>query len=71
MAARPWTPEQRAQQALLIRNWQPWHKSTGAKTLEGKSIASRNAYKGGNRALMRGLYAILREQKRELQGLFD
>lgn len=67
MAARSWTPEQRAQQSQKIGQWQPWLKSTGARTPEGKARASRNAYKGGNRALMRGLYALLREQKRRLK----
>lgn len=67
MAARSWTPEQRAQQSQKIRQWQPWNKSTGARTPEGKDKASRNAYKGGNRALMRGLYAILREQGNSLK----
>ena len=71
MTARLWTPEQRAQQSQKIRQWQPWNKSTGARTPEGKARASRNAYKGGNRALVRGMYAVLREQERELQGLFN
>lgn len=63
MAARLWTLEQRAQQSQKIRQWQPWIKSTGARTSEGKAIVSRNAYKGGNRALMRQLIVLLREQK--------
>ncbi|WP_411725818.1 hypothetical protein [Methyloglobulus sp.] len=60
MAVRLWTPEQRAQQSQKIGQWQPWNKSTGARTAKGKAIASRNAYKGGHRALMRGMYAVLR-----------
>ena len=63
MAARPWTPEQRTQQALKIRQWQPWNKSTGARTPEGKAIVSRNAYKGGFRAMMRCMSALLHEQR--------
>ena len=47
MMARKWTAEQRAQQAEKIRQWQPWQHSTGARTLEGKAIASHNAFKGG------------------------
>jgi hypothetical protein len=43
MAARKWTPEQRAQQAVKIRHWQPWTKSTGAQTPEGKAKVSQNA----------------------------
>ncbi|MEI6707733.1 MAG: hypothetical protein WCK96_11430 [Methylococcales bacterium] len=63
MAARRWTPEQRAQQAAKIRQWQPWNNSTGAKTPEGKAIASRNAYKGGTRVFLRDMAKLLREQK--------
>jgi hypothetical protein len=40
-----WTAERRALQAALIRTWQPWKKSTGPRTPEGKSKSSRNAYK--------------------------
>jgi hypothetical protein len=40
-----WTAERRARQAMLIRTWQPWKKSTGPRTPEGKSKSSRNAYK--------------------------
>ena len=32
---------------LKIAQWQPWQHITGAKTIEGKAKASRNAYKGG------------------------
>lgn len=63
MAARRWTPEQRAQQSAKITQWQPWNNSTGAKTPEGKAIASRNAFKGGTRALLRDVAKLLREQK--------
>ena len=63
MAARRWTPEQRAQQVAKIRQWQPWNNSTGAKTPEGKARSSSNAYKGGTRALLRDVAKLLREQK--------
>jgi hypothetical protein len=63
MAARHWTPEQRAQQSAKIKQWQPWTKSTGAKTQEGKAKSSRNAFKGGTRALLREMSKLLREQK--------
>jgi len=46
MAARKWTDEQKAKQAALIHNWQPWNNSTGAKTPEGKAISSMNAHSG-------------------------
>lgn len=41
-----WTPERRAKQAEAIRHWQPWAKSTGPRTEEGKARSSRNADKG-------------------------
>ena len=41
-----WTPERRAKQAEAIRRWQPWSKSTGPRTNEGKARSSRNADKG-------------------------
>lgn len=53
MAARQWTPEQRAAQAKAIQAWQPWNQSTGAKTAQGKLTVSRNAYRGGSRPLCR------------------
>lgn len=44
---RKWTDEQKAKQAELIRQWQPWKSSTGPKTIEGKTVASKNAVKEG------------------------
>jgi len=41
-----WTPERRAKQAEAIRRWQPWSKSTGPRTNQGKARSSRNADKG-------------------------
>ena len=49
----PWTPERRARQATAIHRWKPWEKSTGPRTAESKAIVSRNAFKGGNRILLR------------------
>lgn len=62
MAARQWTAEQRAKQSVKIRQWQPWTRSTGARTPEGKAVSSRNAYRGGVRAMLREISALLREQ---------
>ena len=66
MKSNGWTPERRAKQAELIRQWQPWTKATGAKTAEGKARSSRNAFKGGHRPALREtirqLNALLREQ---------
>jgi len=61
--ANGWTPERRARQAALIRRWKPWARSTGPRTREGKARTSRNAYKGGTRALLRELARLLRPRK--------
>ena len=58
-----WTPERRARQAMLIRRWRPWEKSTGPRTAEGKAISSRNAEKGGIREHLRALARLLRKQR--------
>ena len=57
--ATAWTPERRARQAELIRQWQPWAKSTGPRSLEGRQRVSRNAWTGGQRAEMRELSKLV------------
>lgn len=64
--ANGWTPERRARQAELIRQWQPWKNSTGPTSEEGKAVASRNAWKGGVRPQLRELSNALREQEQLL-----
>lgn len=64
--AHGWTPERRARQAKLIRNWKPWERATGPKTEAGKARISRNAYLGGIRKLLRELARQLRLQREEL-----
>jgi hypothetical protein len=51
--ARNWTPEARAKQAELIRGWQPWKHSTGARTPQGKAISAQNRAKSLARAQKR------------------
>lgn len=58
-----WTPEARAKQAEAIQRWKPWEQSTGPVTEEGKSVVSRNAWKGGTRPMLRALAGALRDQK--------
>ncbi len=65
--ANGWTQERRAQQSEKIQQWQPWTRSTGARTLEGKAAASRNAFKGGWRAKLRGMSVLLRDQREGLK----
>ena len=67
MAARKWTAEQRKQQSLKIKQWQPWTKSTGARTAEGKAVSAKNAYKGGLRKVLQELASYLREQQRQIE----
>ena len=61
--ANGWTPERRARQAELIRNWKPWERSTGPKTAEGKARLAQNPYKGGTRQWMRNVAKALRRQR--------
>lgn len=47
--------------------WQPWSKSTGPTTLEGKAVVSRNAWQGGQRARLRQLSKMVNEELRQSQ----
>ena len=66
-----WSPERRAKQSQAIREWQPWAKSTGAKTPQGKAVVSRNAFKGGLRPYMRQVAKELAEEVSYTQRLID
>ena len=67
--ANGWTPERRARQAVLVRSWKPWERSTGPRTAEGKAVVRRNAYKGDHRGELRELRRQLRRLDEELDGL--
>jgi hypothetical protein len=43
--ANGWTPERRARQSALIRDWKPLEHSTGAKTPVGKARSSQKLTK--------------------------
>ena len=58
--ANGWTPERRARQSVLIRNWQPWMESTGPKSAEGKARSAVRGFKGGHRAKLRELARLMR-----------
>lgn len=45
--ANGWTPERRARQAQLIRQWQPWRQSTGPRSDAGKQRSAANAVRLG------------------------
>lgn len=67
--ANGWTPERRARQAELIKQWQPWKKSTGPISEEGKAKTSINAWKGGVRPQLREVSKVLRKQEQFLNDL--
>jgi hypothetical protein len=56
-----WTPERRARQAEAIQRWQPWTRSTGPRTAEGKALMAMNRYQGGTRELLRTMRRLLRQ----------
>ena len=58
-----WTPERRARQSVLIRNWKPWEQSSGPRTTQGKARVSRNAWKGGERSMLRLLAKLLNQNR--------
>ena len=58
----PWSEAQRERQAALIRQRQPWRKSTGPTSAEGKTRSRGNAFKGGVRPLLRRCAQELRNQ---------
>ena len=60
---RIWTLQERQRQAELIKQWQPWQHSTGARTLAGKAICTRNAYKGGARQQLKVINQLLRDAR--------
>ena len=67
--ANGWTPERKARQAELIRQWRPWEKSTGPRTSAGKQVSSRNRERGGLRELLRSIGRALRAQRKGLETL--
>ena len=64
--ANGWTMERRQRQAELIKQWQPWQHSTGAKTPDGKTVSSQNAYKHGMGKLLKEIRILLKRQKEQL-----
>lgn len=66
---RHWTPEERLRQAALIKTWQPWKHSTGAKTAEGKARSSQNAYKHGLGRLQKEMRLLLKQHKEAIAAI--
>ena len=65
------TPEHRALQSELIRSCKPWERSTGPTTVDGKAIASRNAYKGGHLVRLRELTRLVNAEIRAARDLLS
>ena len=69
--ANGWTPERRARQAELIKQWKPWMQSTGPRSAEGKERVSRNAWTGGHRAMLRELTKMVNAEVRAARELVN
>ncbi len=48
----------------MIQTWQPWKKSTGPRTVQGRAKAAQNAFKGGIRPQLRKIARTLRRQRK-------
>jgi uncharacterized protein YoxC len=57
----------------MIRQWQPWQHSTGAKSPEGKAISARNAFTGGLmqniKLLRKELNSLMSKQKQLIEDI--
>ena len=69
--ANGWTTERRARQAALIRTWKTWTQATGPRTPDGKTIASRNAYKGGHWLELRELSRLVNAEIKASRDLME
>ena len=56
-----WTARRRVKQVQAIHNWQPWLKSKGPITAQGKAIVSQNSMRRQVVTLMAELKAATRQ----------
>jgi hypothetical protein len=63
----PWTEERKQRQRERIREWKPWLKSTGPRSVEGKAKVARNAYSGALWLTLRVLSVKTTKLIRELK----
>ncbi len=66
-----WTPERKARQAELIQSWKPWAKSTGPRSLEGRLLVAKNAWRGGHRQMLRELARAVGDEVRQARDLVE
>jgi hypothetical protein len=62
--------EIRQRQAGLIKKWQPWKHSTGARTPQGKAVSSQNAFKHGMRQLVKQSHELLKAHNAFMNSIF-
>lgn len=62
-----WTPEARAKQAAKIKEWQPWKKSTGAKTIQGQANSAGNWIYRGSHKGKKPTSELLKEMKLQIK----
>lgn len=55
------TAEHRALRAEMIRQWKPWERSTGPKTVEGKQASALRGYKGNLRGKLKDIRNAIRD----------
>lgn len=71
--ANGWTEQRRKRQAVAIKRWRPWERSTGPRTAAGKARVSRNGYRGGERqrvrAFAREFNALIQRHRAALEQL--
>jgi hypothetical protein len=66
--SRRWTEAQRQQLSERVRDWKPWEKSTGPRSVEGKKRAAMRALKTGEHAAdIRATRKIIAAQNRLLR----
>ncbi|MFO1252273.1 MAG: hypothetical protein U1E77_14320 [Inhella sp.] len=66
MAARRWTLRSNdSDKPGAHQDLAPMRRSTGPRSARGKQVASRNAFKGGHRAVLRKLSRALKRQRPE------
>ena len=64
-----WKPERKRKQAEVIRKWQPWARSIGTKSLEGKAVVALNTWKGRQLEQLREIVKMVNTEMVEAREL--